>query len=864
MITVDQLVANQSLKFSDKVAIKQGTKTFTYREVNEISNQLSLYLKDQGVKAGDVIGLAIDRSPEMVISLLAIMKAGATYLPIDIGFPIDRINYMLNDASVKLLVTSSKFQEKYQDHTQLLFIEEAWQKSTTYSAQNFTADINEDTVAYILYTSGSTGKPKGVEVKHVGLVNFLISMQEFPGANNTDVILSSTTISFDIAELEIYLPLITGASLVIASPEIVKDGRSLLDIARTEKITIMQGTPFMWRMMLEADWNEALPMKILCGGEAMTKELATSLVDKCAELWNMYGPTETTIWSTIKRITPADDLITVGYPILNTQIYILNERFDEVSKGEVGEIYIGGIGVAKGYLNRPELTIERFIDDKFSNIAGQKIYKTGDLGKILEDGEILCLGRIDHQIKIRGYRIETEEVEHQIKQLPNVKEAIVSVFKDALGNMHLVAYVMLENPEVNSDPHVWRTDLGKLLPEYMVPTNYTIIPAIPLMANGKTDRKALPEPVINAQVNNEYEPAVTPVETVLVDIFLKNVAVNKIGITDNFFELGINSLVAVKIMLLIEKQFNKRLPLSTLIKYPTIKELALDIQNETVESPYKALIPIKPKGSKPTLYMVHGIGLNLNNLYNVVNLLGEDQPVYGLQALGLDGSVEPLDNIEAIAKYYNDEIITHDPVGPYAIAGYSFGGFIAYEMVKQLKSMGKTVNMLGMFDTNLQQPTHQYSLLKKIWVKGIRQFHKFVFRLGTLFTMPLDTLAYLKIYYTIKFKLNLKRLGFFKDFDPDNMPPFMQEIAGKLNHAFGNYVVTPYDVKIDLFMADERIFYVDDPQYLGWSKYALNGVEVHKVPGDHKDLFDPPNDATLAGVLQSRLDQINSEQIVFS
>ncbi|TSJ40756.1 amino acid adenylation domain-containing protein [Mucilaginibacter corticis] len=858
MITVDQLVANQSHKFPDKVAIKQGDKGFTYKQVNEISNQLSFYLKDQGVKTGDVVALAIDRSPEMVISLLAIMKAGATYLPIDIGFPIDRISYMLNDAAVKLLITSNKFQEKYQDHTQLLFIEEAWQKSTSYSAVDFTADINEDTIAYILYTSGSTGKPKGVEVKHIGLVNFLISMEELPGANSNDVILSSTTISFDIAELEIYLPLITGASLVIASPDIVKDGRALLDIARKEKITIMQGTPFMWRMMLEADWNEVLPMKILCGGEAMTKELAASLVDKCAELWNMYGPTETTIWSTIKKITSGDDLITVGFPILNTQIYILNESFEEVPKGEVGEIYIGGTGVAKGYLNRPELTSERFIDDKFLNIPGQKIYKTGDLGKLLADDEILCLGRIDHQIKIRGYRIETEEVEFQIKQQPNVKDAIVSVFKDTLGNAHLVAYVVLEDPAVISDPHIWRTDLGKVLPEYMVPTNYTIIPAVPLMPNGKTDRKALPDPVINAQVSNKYEAPTNTVQAKLTDIFLKNVAVEKIGITDNFFELGINSLVSVKIMLQVEKEFGKRLPLSTLLKYPTIKDLALVIQDEAAESPYKALIPIKPNGSKPTLYIVHGIGLNLNNLYNVVNLLGEDQPVYGLQALGLDGTVETPDTLEAVAKYYNDEILKHDPVGPYAIAGYSFGGFIAYEMVKQLKKIGKDVAMLGMLDTNVQIPTHQYPLLKKIWIKGIRQIHKLLFRIGTIFTQPKVTLEYLQIYYTIKFKFFFKKFGFFKDYDPDDMPPFMQQIADKLNHAFAHYVVTPLDIKIDLFRADDRIFYVDDPKYLGWGKYALGGVEIHKVPGDHKELFFPPNDAIFAGVLQNTLDKTYS------
>jgi len=864
MYTIAQLVDNEASKYPTKTAVKHGGRACTYQTLVEQSNQLARHLKKYNINSGDVVAVAMERSPEMVIVLLALIRSGITYLPIDNNFPMERINYMLTDAAVKTVITSKKFSEQYRDFSNPIFIEDAFEACITLSPETFEADIDEESIAYILYTSGSTGEPKGVAVKHSGLLNLLQSVKDSPGISENDVMLASTTISFDIAELEIFLPLISGATMVMADAETVKDGRSLLDIAKSELITIMQGTPFMWHTMLEAGWTEALPITIFCGGEAMPKELAEKLLTRCKILWNMYGPTETTIYSIIKKISPKDEVITIGKPVLNTQVYLLDEGMNKVVAGEVGEIYIAGAGVAKGYVNKPELTDEKFIADPFSALAGQKMYKTGDLGKVLDNGDIQCLGRTDHQIKIRGYRVETAEIEHQLKLQKNIKAALVILHKDALANMHLVAYVVPEgkfNDDINEHSKVWKDELKNSLPAYMVPNVYVAIPTIPLMANGKIDRKALPEPVIE-DVVNEFEAPQTELEILLAGIFLKNIAIKRIGVNDNFFDLGINSLVAVKIMIQVEKQFGKRLPLAALLKYPTIKQLALAIPNYSFNSIYKSLTPIKSQGSKIPLYIVHGIGLNVFNLYQMASKLDKEQPVYGLQALGLDGTMEPLDDIEAIAKYYNGEILMHNPSGPYAIAGYSLGGYIAYEMVRQLEAMGKEVKLLVMFDTNLQYPTHQYPLGKKLYAKSKRQLRKASYYLGSFLKKPISTVQYLRHSAAKKKDILLSKIGALKTFNPDNLPDFMQEIAGKLRFALNKYVVRPYDVKIDLFKAEIRANYIDDPKYLGWGKYALKGIITHEVPGDHLDMFNPPNNQIMADALQKRLDEINEQLLI--
>jgi len=491
---VNEYGENTALRFNDQI--------FSYKNLNETSNQLAALLSDQNVKPGDIIGLAVDRTPEMIIALLAIMKSGAAYVPIDPLYPQKRIEFMLQASSAKILITSNKYKDQFQSAADELLIEDIWPKLSSYPKENIKAKINSNSLAYILYTSGSTGDPKGVQIEHHSLVNFLLSMKKKPGINDRDSLLAITTISFDIAGLELYLPLISGAELVLADAESAKDGRILLEIIENQNISMMQATPSTWRMMIEAGWERKLPIKILCGGEALPKDLADKLVARSGSLWNMYGPTETTIWSAAKQIIADDETITIGRPIDNTQIYILDDYLKALPEGSIGEIYIGGDGVARGYLNRSDLTNERFVDNPFPELSEGKIYRTGDLGKFVEGGEVQCLGRIDHQVKIRGYRIELGEIEQALIKQEGIKEAVVIALQE-----RLVAYVVPDgsgvqatsiNNEYNEDLQIqqqlekWKHGIKDLLPEYMLPRDFVFLKTLPLTPNGKIDRNALP------------------------------------------------------------------------------------------------------------------------------------------------------------------------------------------------------------------------------------------------------------------------------------------------------------------------------------------------------------------------------------
>ena len=478
-------------KYTEKIAVTFNDQYITYNELWESSNKLAKLLISNDVKTGDIVALALDRSLQMVISLLAILKCGAAYVPLDPEYPKDRVDFMLEDSSAKILLTSKKYQNHFHSALELL-IEDAMEEIKGYSPDTPDVDLNGFDIAYILYTSGSTGRPKGVQIRHYNLINFLLSMQKQPGMDADDKLLAVTTISFDIAGLELYLPLITGAQLILTDSITAKDGRSLLDLIKEKRVTFMQATPYTWRIMIEAGWTENLPLKILCGGEALPKDLATKLIWRTSELWNMYGPTETTIWSTLKLINDVED-ITIGKPIANTLVYILDSTLNKTGEGEIGEIFIAGDGVAKGYLNRPELTDERFIDDLFQGKAGEKMYRTGDLGKFTQSGEIQCLGRIDQQVKVRGYRIELEEIEQALLKLEDIKEAVVIAREDTAGDPRLAGYIVL-NPSLKEEDLKYKTDswqqaLLSALPEYMVPDDFVLMQAIPITPNGKTDRK---------------------------------------------------------------------------------------------------------------------------------------------------------------------------------------------------------------------------------------------------------------------------------------------------------------------------------------------------------------------------------------
>jgi len=854
-VTLTKLITKQAKQHPDKIAIKHNGQSITYHELDTKSNQIAAYFIANNITNNDIVAVAIDRSINLVICLLGLIKAGAAYVPIDPHLPADRVNFILDNSGAKLLCTAKKYNEHYAGIEDKLLFDEVMLTCRDEPADEPDVEYDGHELAYILYTSGSTGQPKGVAIERHSLLNFLLSMQKSPGIGPKDKLLSITTISFDIAELELFLPLISGAQIIIVDNEVAKDGRTLLEIIKTEQVSIVQATPFTWRMILQSGWSKSLPIKAFCGGEAMPKDLADKLLEKCAELWNMYGPTETTIYSTIKKVLPKDELITIGNPIDNTQVYILDEEQRQVPVGEEGEIYIGGEGIARGYVGRPDLTNERFIDDTFSD-SGGKIYKTGDWGKILDNGEVQYLGRIDHQIKVRGYRIETEEIEFQLKNQRGIKDALIILHEDRLGNKLLVAYIVAKGYNThyqrNRKIRKWKNSLKNKLPDYMVPAAFILIPRMPLMPNGKLDRKKLPVPTTKPLSRSNKKPS-TQTEKIITQIILNNTDFEFIGINDNFIDLGIDSLVALTIIVGIEEHFHKRLPLTVLVHYPTVKLLAQFIDSASA-SPYNSLINLKTGGDKVPLYLVHGIGLNLFNFNSIIDHMDADQPVFGLRAAGLDGNEAPLESIETIAAYYNQEILNHDPIGPYAIAGYSMGGIIAYEMAKQLKEAGKKVEMLAMIDTNVQESFQ--APINNILRKVERQVDKLIFRVGSFYRHPVSNVDYLSQTFGQQFKAFLTRSGIRNKYAASELPEYMQNVVEKLEAACARYVIQPYNLKIDLIKAEQRFYYIDDPKYLGWGNYALDGITTYDVPGDHEDMFNSPNDMILAETLQNRLNEI--------
>jgi thioesterase domain-containing protein/acyl carrier protein len=697
--------------------------------------------------------------------------------------------------------------------------------------------------------------PKGIQIAHHNLVNFLISMKREPGISSSDKLLAVTTISFDIAGLELFLPLITGAQIVLADADTAKDGRALLDLVKKEKVTIMQATPYTWRILLEAGWDNNNSLKVICGGEALPAELANRILKTQSILWNVYGPTETTVWSTVKEIKATDKVISIGRPVNNTSVYILDEFLRPLAPGIPGEVYIGGDGVAKGYLNRPELTAEKFLNDPFSKIPGSKMYRTGDLGKYMSNGEIECLGRIDSQVKIRGYRIETGEIEFHLSKINDIKEAVVIALPDNNGIDKLVAFVVsdTENPINQLEILNWKALLKTNLPDYMIPDGFINIKVIPLTPNGKIDKKTLAKHILpETDEKSLYLAPRTNIEKLISDIWIKFLGVEKIGIHDNFFALGGHSLIALQVMTRIELKTGKRLPLATLFENPTVEKLAHLLEPGAKPITWNSLVPIKPKGNKMPLYMVHGAGLNVLLFNTLAMHLADDQPVYGLQAKGLDGIEEPLNSIEAIAAHYIKEIIQQNPTGPYALAGYSFGGIIAYEMASQLETLGKEVKMLAMFDTYAYRSPHFDPPLIKLYKKA--RFFKdkvlYTFKFENGIKGLNDRVRSIKrkiirAYWDLRYGEDQKQAGFF---GYSNKVDKMNEYASR------HYQLKPHNIAVEVFRAESRTFYMDDFEYLGWKPYALKGVHIHNIPGEHNTIFKDPNDKLFAEVLQKCLD----------
>jgi len=571
---IHYLFEEQVERTPDAVAVVFEEQQLTYQELNHRANQLAHYLQILGVKPDVLVGICVERSLDMIVGLLAILKAGGAYVPLDSTYPTERITYMLEDAQVQVLLTQESLtQELPVNHTQLIGLDSDRQIIAQQSPDNLLTDVTSDNLAYVIYTSGSTGKPKGVQIPHRNVVNLLYFVAKTPGLTAQDTLLSVTTFTFDISVLEIFLPLFVGAKLVVVSREVATDGIRLLEAMNRYRPTFMQATPATWRLLLSADWQKSYPMTmtIISGGETLPRDIANQLLDKCTSLWNLYGPTETTIWSSISRIETEENSSSIGHPLANTQFYILDNHGQPVPVGVPGELHIGGDGLARGYLNRPELTQEKFIPNLFSNQVNDRLYKTGDLVRYHVDGTIEYLGRIDHQIKLRGFRIELGEIEAILSQHEQVKEAVVIAAEDQPGNKRIIAYFVASSDQSITDE--LRSFLKIKLPDYMVPSAFVRLDTLPLTPNGKVDRRALPKPEIEDTVTTKFVPPCTPVEEQLASIWASVIGIEQVGLYDNFFELGGHSLLATQVISRIRQVFEVELPLRALFEAPTVAQL---------------------------------------------------------------------------------------------------------------------------------------------------------------------------------------------------------------------------------------------------------------------------------------------------
>jgi amino acid adenylation domain-containing protein len=560
-------------------AVEFEGSRLTYAELDVLSSRFGRHLRSLGVGPDALVGLYIGPSLEMVVGLLGILKAGGAYLPLDRTFPRERLAFMLDDAQPPVVATLAGLKEEIPAFSGRLVCLDDFREE---GAEPPAAPASEQSLAYVLYTSGSTGRPKGVEIVHGAVVNFLDAMQKEPGMTAADTMLSVTTLSFDILGLEIWLPLVTGARVVLAPPEAVMDGKRLARIMADCGATVMQATPATWRLLLEAGWRGDGRLKVLCGGEAWPRELAGELLSRCGSLWNLYGPTETTIWSAVDRVREGE-AVRIGRPIANTTFYVADpRRLQPLPRGAAGELLIGGDGLARGYRNRPELSAEKFIPDPFG-APGSRVYRTGDLVRSLPDGRLEFLGRLDHQVKIRGFRIELADIESVLSAADGVKQAVVNVH-DAGGEKQLVAYVV---PDAAAPAPVSRLRqlVRDQLPSYMVPNHFVTLERLPLTPNGKIDRKALPAPSpVRSEPDATFIAPRTDIERTITAIWQDVLQLEKIGVNDNFFDLGGHSLRMARVHSRLREALRKDLSMVELFKYPTVESLVRYLSREENEA----------------------------------------------------------------------------------------------------------------------------------------------------------------------------------------------------------------------------------------------------------------------------------------
>jgi amino acid adenylation domain-containing protein len=695
-----QLVEAQVARTPQAIAVVYGNESMTFAELNAAANQLAYELRARGVGPDRLVGIFVERSLDMVVGLLAIVKAGGAYLPLDPSLPPERLRMMLEDSGAAVLVTQESLRDTLPAHPETLVLvdDTSWR---SHPRENLGVAVDPDHLGYVIYTSGSTGKPKGVEIPRGALTNLLWSMRDWLALGEKDCLLAVTTISFDIAGVDMWLPLLVGARLVIASRDEAVDGDALRRKLDQESITFLQATPVTWRLLFAAGWRGKADLQAVSTGEALPQDLAAALEPVVQRLWNLYGPTETTIWSTGYLVRDGKAPVLIGRPVSNTQCYVLDENRQPVPMGAVGELYIGGDGLARGYLGQPKLTAERFVTNSLSVQPGARMYRTGDLVRYQFDGNLVCLGRSDHQVKIRGYRIELGEIESALVTHDSVREAVVVAREEQAGDVRLVGYIKPSGTTI--DERSLREHLKRSLPDYMIPQHYVVLQTFPTTSSGKIDRKALPNPELTPIAAPVARGPRTKTEQQLAELWKKLLQRGGIGIDDNFFDIGGHSLLGVALSVEIKNWLGIQLPLSQILRTPTLAGLASAMDamarpaERTIAGDSECLIEIRPGGAKPFFFVYDGLGEILPYL-NLARRMPPRYSVYGILPKRLPGIPMAHGSVVAMAEHCVAEMRRKQPSGPYLLGGLCAGGVIAFAAAEQLERQGQAVASVVLLD----------------------------------------------------------------------------------------------------------------------------------------------------------------------
>jgi amino acid adenylation domain-containing protein len=839
---VHRIFEQQVERTPHAVAVSYEGEQLTYRELNERANHLAHTLIGLRVKPGALVGVCVERSLEMVVALLGTLKAGAAYLPLDPGFPRERLDFMLEDSGAPVLVTTTGLAEKFTASRVRVVRVDALDAGDSSNPQ---VPVKPDDDAFVIYTSGSTGKPKSVAISHGGWSNLLHAMRSEIEFSADDVLLAVTTFSFDIASLELFLPLVSGGHVVVASHEVVRNGAGLSDLISRSGATVMQATPATWAMMIELGWSGEPRLKTISGGEALTRSLANKLLERSAGLWNGYGPSETTIYSMIHRVGAGDGPVPIGRPLANTMIHILDRQHELVPAGVVGELYIGGGGVARGYLNRPELTSERFVANPFATNPGERLYRTGDLARRRADGQVEYLGRADDQLKIRGVRVEPGEIEAALVNHSEIQRAAVVAREDAGGSKSLVAYLVSRNDRPPAASTI-RSYLRESLPDYMIPSRFAFVASLPLTPSGKIDRANLPP--LDASAAVDHRPLVAPrddIERRLQAIWQELLNTSSIGIHDDFYAVGGHSLLGAKLLARIEREFNRRIPLTAMFPAPTIASIAARIAGDAKDSELPTTVPIQPLGSLPPIFVVG----NYPSFKQLALKLSTDRPMIGILIpdefrLRLPYSLEQLAGLQV------KSILELNKGEPIFLIGFSAEGVLAYEVARQLVAAGREVGLVAMIDTACPSQQDEPLILRvarsaRIHLREIRSIG-----LGQAPGVIADVLSRGALRLKFRAWKLASRLGIVRE---PLAPKRPADLVMAMVLATRRYVPQLYWGRVLLFKqtADrEGRFRFED---YGWGEVVRGGLEICEIPGDHLTLLVEPGVATVAAKLDAAM-----------